>query len=279
MTQEGLFYPRFDLVELFMDGASRGVYTLMENPTAVLRQRFSGLTSVLRRTFSRAIEAPEVKWAVATEDQAVGSYRALVPSLGGLSGAPLESALQSRMNLDQYLAWIALMNLLGSGDYIDESYFIATETTGQDQRPADYFTFMGWDQDDAFAPCHYNGRFALPDPNGLLGCAESELDRRILSDPTIYQRYVAVLAAMAQRLTRQRFEGALNVTMTKLLSFLQNPATLAAMTELARIHPVLNRDYGVLRAEMQREVASLVSRFEMHRDGILSRIAAYQRGR
>ena len=198
MAEEGLMPIPFDLVELVVDGVSQGPYLVVENVSDSLRVHSSGVTAVLRRNSVPGGQGTmaEVRWSALDDAAALGSYAGILGAAEGMAGPALERALSSRFDLAAYLGWVALMNLIGSGDYVDEVYFYAVETTSPDGRRADYHRIMGWDQDDLFAGCHYSGRFAVHDPNRLIECAEAELDRRIFVDPHLYRRYADVLATL-----------------------------------------------------------------------------------
>ena len=227
LAAEGLFPVPFDLVELVVDGKEQGVYMLVENVADSLRVQQSGVRSVVRRYKVPGVPAtsPEVRWVAppATDGDAAARYHQILEGVAGLQGAALEAGLRARMHLDQYLLWTAILNGFQSGDYVDEVFFYATESTDAAGQRSDFHLVMGWDQDDAFATCHFGGTLAIHDPAGLLGCSESELDRRIFGDPELYRRYAQVLGRWLERFTVERFARTLRGTADRLIGPLQKP--------------------------------------------------------
>jgi hypothetical protein len=229
----GLFPLRSSVVELVIDGRSNGTYLLLEKYKEQLLQDFSRVTAVIRRRNDAADVAPEVKFAAVDEATALSDYAQIMPdALRGLAGVELEHTLRERMDLERYLNWIALNNVLGSGDYVDELILYGTETrdpiTGAKRT---YFTPVAWDTDDTFSPCHDASFNAVFDPAGLLTCAESDFDHFIFADPHLYGLYVSALSRALDLATEERFMQALQHTKDVLYPFLAREGVLAANVE------------------------------------------------
>ena len=126
------------------------------------------------------------------EDPELASYVSLVEQFSSLQSELLEQALQESIDLDSFLAWIAMQTILRNGDYTDEIFFYASDSVSGGS-VVDFFRFAAWDMDDLFSNCHFGGEFALSDVNGLLYCTEGDLEKAILTDETIYRRYVDIL--------------------------------------------------------------------------------------
>ncbi len=280
LSDEGLYSPSWRLVELrFNTTAGRdhaaGVYLMVEKVPEALVKRHSRVTSVIRRGY--ASKPVEVKKFVTTADGALLEYENILAAVRSLSGSSLVDGLRARLDLDQYLSFMAMMAILGSGDYVDEVYFYATETTGPDGKPGMHHHVSLWDQDSLFTPCHFDGREAIKDVYGLLVCAEADLDKKIFADATVYARYVDILEPLVQRYTVGRFKAVLDTTVVKLLGFFESPGVLDGMIELDRIDRRLRTGYDAIRAGLTAEAASMVSNFETNRHGLIARIAAYRR--
>jgi hypothetical protein len=277
MAQEGLFPVPFDLIELVVDGQSQGAYLITEQVTDSLRQSFSGVTSVFRRFLGPdATTAAELKWAAGDDAAAVTAFQDLAAATQGLQGTALESALRSRLDLDQYLRWLALMSALGSGDYIDEVFLYATSTGDQTGAPRQPFSIAGWDQDDLFMPCHHRGSLAFPDPHGLAYCAEADIDHRMLADPRLYGLFVNALEDVLDRLTPARFRAALDGTEAKLNTLLERPGALGAMIELDGIDPQLRDSLTTFRTGLRQDVEDLARRYDENRTRLRGRIADFR---
>jgi hypothetical protein len=276
LAAEGLFPVPFDLVELVVDGQEQGVYMLVENVADSLRVQQSGVRSVVRRYKVPGVPAtsPEVRWvaAPATDGDAAARYHQILEGVAGLQGPALEAGLRARMHLDQYLLWTAILNGFQSGDYVDEVFFYATESTDAAGQRSDFHLIMGWDQDDAFSPCHFGGTLAIYDPAGLLGCSESELDRRIFGDPELYRRYAQVLGRWLERFTVERFAQTLRGTADRLMVLLQKPAVLRAMTELSAMNPDTVMSVPLLQSLVEKELELLVTQYDDRRRLLRARL-------
>ncbi len=283
MAAEGLFPVKFDYVEVFLDGKTQGVYTLMEKTDTALKHAYSGLTSVVRRSYSmsRNLEIPEVKETTTTEAATLASYKNLLDSVKTLTGAALEAGLRAHLDLDQYLLWMALMNLLNSEDYIDEIYFYSTTTTGSDGKTGDLFHVAGWDQDGILhgGDCHSPLSETFNDPRGLVFCAEANLDRKIFADPLLYGRYVDILSALIDRTPATRLEKAVATTMAKLNGYYQNPGTLAAMVEFKDHDKIDPNNSAAVKDAMQKFGADMVTQFDAQRKKLQAKISTYRMGK
>jgi hypothetical protein len=274
MAEEGLFPVPHGLVELTLDGESQGVYLLAENVTEALRRSFSGVTAVIRRGLTD--NPGEVKWSLDDPAAALARYDGLLAGTEGLSGAALAQAIDARLSLDQYLRWLAVMTLIGSGDYVDEVFYYALATTGPDGRPGEAYAVAGWDQDDLFTECHKGGLFAFEDPWGLSLCAEGAIDFRLLADPWIYRRYAEAMGGLIERSPPPRFARLVEGAAAALLERFADPAVLAAMRELRDVVPDVPITLEVVRASMREETAALTRQFSAQRQRLLDRLEAYR---
>jgi hypothetical protein len=274
LAAEGLMPIPFEMVELFIDGKSQGPYLVIENVSDSLAVHHSGVTAVVRRNSAPGGNGtlPEVRWSAADDASALASYAGILAAADGLSGQALAAAFADRFDLEGYFTWVALMNLIGSGDYVDEVYFYALETTSAAGQRTDYHRIMGWDQDDLFAGCHYSGRFALHDPNRLVDCAEAELDRRLFADPHLYRRYADVLAAVIERHPPERFADFLANTTRRLESFFARPEALAALVELRRLNSDAPASPELARTLLASERELLAVQFEQTRTELQRRL-------
>lgn len=253
MYDLGHFDLQFDLVELVVDGTSVGVYLLIENPANEFVSDHSRPRAVLRRDADMDNRPPDVKFSVDDDGAAFDRYHDFLDSVDEYQGDALRQHLTNNMDIVQYLKWIGLMSLLGNGDYVDEVWFTSSETIS-DGGPGDYYSITGWDTDDLFSDCHYDGSFAFDDPNGLLYCTESILDQAVFADPVIYAWYVDILEETIDTVTEDVFDAAVDRTVTGLLPFFEDQAVRDAMIELHRINPAATdideaRDTIVARGE------------------------------
>ena len=157
------------------------------------------------------------------------------------------------------------MTLLGNGDYIDEVYFLATETLDRNLAPADFYSIVSWDPDDLFSECHEDG-FAVEDPNHLLFCTEALIDHALFADRTIYARYVDVLASLLDAVSQDVFDAVLDEAVARLDGYFRDPAVREAMIELLEENPDAI-DYEDAMADIEDAAATMKHRFaERHAD-------------
>jgi len=273
LADEGLFPVPVDLIELSIDGISQGPYLIFEELTDAMRTRASGLKAVVQRRSAGAV----VRWSAGAGLEAQASYDRILGAAAGLAGRPLEAALSDRLDLQSYLTWVALMTLVDSGGASGENLFYATDTTAPDGSRADYHLVMGWDDDDLgdlFTGCRAAGG-AVVDPRGLVGCAETELDRRIFSDQLLYARYAEVLTSALERHPGERFAARARDTATRVLAFLERPEVRAGAVELAGLDGRAPASFEITRGLLEDELALLLGQFEHRRATLAERLARF----
>lgn len=273
MSQFDVWNLQHDTVELRVDGVSQGIYLLIENPDDEFRNDGSLVTSVIRRGYDVADLPSEVKFGDGGQTASLDAYDDVLLATEGPRGDELVEALRMRMDLDQYLRWTAVNVALGSGDYIDEVYFIGEQSI--DERHADtaYFSIHGWDPDGLFTECHRGGRLAIVDANGLLVCTESLLDRAIFADDVVYALYVEVLA----ELTPESFGAATRRSAESIQRWLDVPDVAPAMVELIEIDARAS-DPAVASQVVNAAAADLASAYVSMHTELLDRIAAFRAG-
>ena len=237
MAGLALFPPRHRYVELAIDGETRGVYLLVEKADDALARAHSRTSAVLRRRFDRGDDYVEVEKATGDPAAAAAAWDELMERAAELSGEELEAELAARFDLRGLLTFMALMTAFENGDYVDEVWLTGSDARGVDGAVQPRWHLAGWDTDDLFAACHFGGQYAFDDPNGLSYCAEGALERMVLSDPFMYDRYVGVLEQLLTELTPERLQEVLDATGAALLPYFERPEICAASTELLEDHP------------------------------------------
>jgi len=274
-TKLGLFPLDFRYVELTIEGESRGVYLLVEKLDR-LRIVDDELLAVLRRGSRRGQTHVELKYSHGTVKSPAADYNTFTQSLSGLSGTELLAAFRERMDVDQYLLWVATNTLLRNGDSVDELWLLVQDHVDPRGRRSHYYRFAGWDPEDIFKPCHFEGRNAFVDPNGLVYCAEAEWDHYLFSDPLCYEYYIDILEDVIEnRLTEAMFQAACERTGNELSRFLSRPQVSAAMIELIATNPQ-TIEPAVAKAEIQKALQELLFNFSRERVKLVERIAAYR---
>jgi hypothetical protein len=105
----------------------------------------------------------------------VGNYLGPAPNEFKTLADPV-AELRRRMNITQYMSWLAINTRMRLGDYIDEVFFTNRRAPTPDA-VTPYFGIVCWDVDDVFRDCHR--ALSYPEPE-LLYCAESQLDYYIM---------------------------------------------------------------------------------------------------
>ena len=274
LAQEGLYPAPFDLIEVAVDGVSQGPYLIVEEASDALRTRSSVVSAVVRRQAAAGGgTVAEVRWSAGSAADAEASYARILGVAANLTGRPLENALGDRFDLQAYLTWVALMNLVGSGGYRDQLILYAAQTTASDGSPADYHLPMGWDEDALFSGCQASAIF---DPRGLVTCAQAELDRRIFTDTQLYPRYAEVLSSVLERHPTERFANAARTVAARMLTFLERPEVRAGLVELRGLDARAPADFEVAKQLLENELALLVGQFESQRGVLQERLARYR---
>ncbi len=271
----GIFPLHSRMVELRLDGEGRGVYLLMEKPSEALRHNSGRVRSVIRRGTDILGSRPDVKYSIGSEEGAVAAYGGMLRIARSESGQELVDQLAARMDLRQYLRWIALMTLLRSHDHIDEAWFVSTETTTRSGRPTDFYSMVSWDTDQLFGSCHRDGQYAIDDPHGLLHCTESLFDHAAFSDPVFYALYVQVLEEVLGVVSTERVRDALQESTDAVLHYLKQDDIRSASSELIARKPGAI-EFSVARRVVLRAAKRLMRRYERQAGVLRSRIAAYR---
>jgi hypothetical protein len=262
-SQFGLFPPRFQYVELKLNGQTRGVYLMLEKREEELIRDSGRLRGVIRRRYESLVP-PEVEYSDGPQERLLAAYDALLAESVGDEELP--EYLRERMDLDQYLRWAALNAVLQNADTADESLFISTESVDGEGRPADYFRLMSWDPEDIQGQCDAPTSDLVSDPNGLLFCQEAALDRCIFTHPVIYDDYLTVLESTLQELTVERYRAVLEEARAGLFPLLERPGVVSAMQML-----------GAYTADSMKNQISLLmdlhlGNYEYRRQELLSKI-------
>jgi hypothetical protein len=260
---------------LTLAGEARGAYLVLEEPDEAALRTQARVRSVIRRRNDAERARPEVKHSVGDPAAALAEYKGLVELARGLRGEALLEGLERAMDLDGYLRWVALMTLLENGDYVDEVLFVATDATDARGEVVPYFHAVGWDPDDLYSACHHGGRDAIPDPAGLLYCAEADFDEVIFADASVYRRYVEVLEDLIQRLTPEAFDAVLEQVWGLLWPLLSQDEVRGAMVEFLEDYPEGATQEGA-RAVIQGALDELSTKHRARRELLQTRISAWR---
>lgn len=267
----GLFGLEGNLVEVSLDGESRGVYWLLEKTREELTRDNSAVTVVLRRDTDHDDHTVWEAKGTDTPDYDIADITAFMTSVLEASEETRAAAFGRQMNLQAYLTWLAVNSALENGDYVDELWLFGSAMVNDAGESSTWYTLESWDPDDTFKECHTGDRVAWPDPYGLAYCAEAELDAALLSTPTIYAKFVDVLESLLDgALSQDHFDAAAAQTRERLVALLQTPDAVAAMEQFETDDP------SQAAAMIDDEIARMSQAFAERRDQLRERIATYR---
>lgn len=275
LRDHGLFPLGFRVVELRIDGMSRGAYLLLQKPKHALTTRFLSTQAVVRRRSDPNGAQPEIKFP----DDAAGSqlararYDELTRRAMESADDELEAVLGEVLDVDQFLRWVALNTLLENGDYVDEAFFHASANPTSEQPW--FFALMGWDMDDLAKACHHQGVNAVSRGNGLMFCAEGHLEKTLLRSDALYDRYVAHLEAWFEILDDAELRMRIERVTTELANVLDHDEACNAMKEVwSKIGD--NPGCAVLHDAIRAEAEKYAVRIEGRRVSLGAAIESYR---
>jgi spore coat protein H len=206
MEATGIFSLFYSFCELRINGRSEGIFMIIERPEDwALLEKNSPL--VLRRGYNHKIDKikADIKSERTDTKKYIGYYRQIYRSLEKFEGEELFKTLSEWIDLDFYLKWLAFNFLVRNGDYSDEVFFYIDPEIGK-------YRIIPWDYDDIFALAPHEeiaeGKKATS--SKLLFSIEDLLDKKIASDPYMYDIYLSrlkgVLNTLSPAIIRNVFE-------------------------------------------------------------------------
>lgn len=253
-------------VELRFNEQTQGVYLLVEKREEELLRDSGRLRGVVRRRYEGLVE-PGVEYAAGDPQALLAAYDEL--NAVQVPDDELADYLAERMDIDQYLRWVAINSLLQNADTLDEVLFISTESIDAGGRPSDYFRLMAWDPEDIQGACAPVLE-PFQDPHGLVFCQEAAFERDILARPGIYARYVSILKELLQELTPERYRAVLDAAGEQLFPLLERDGVAAAMTLPGA------SDAASARALVEQRMAQSVQQLSARREELGAAVEAYE---
>jgi hypothetical protein len=226
----GLFPFRFSLIEVSINKKSQGLYILLEKATDRLAKNSIKPLSILRRDFHLPETTVFVQSTSTTRLIAELDYIFAFRKLMLVDGDKFVTGLEKTLDVDQYLRHLASVSIVENGDNVDEIWFSQYPRKRIQGYPDYIYRIFKWDPDDIFSKCHWDGKYAYTDPWNLSYCIESELGKKMLSNPVLFNRFVnKIETLLSGSLSRENFTRALNITKRKLLEKLISTEILVAM--------------------------------------------------
>jgi hypothetical protein len=270
----GLFPLDYRLVELTINGESRGVYMLLEKPDETLPGDHLALEAVIRRRFDPEDKPEDVKFPAdpVAAEAALSAYKEITALVETEPAGSLGGALDRRVDLDRHLLYLAFQTVMKNGDYVDEAYFYGLRE-GEDPDAPLYFRPMGWDSDDLFSVCHHQGKFETPDPNGVAYCVEGDLELSIYADEDVYERFADhVERLLTVDLTPEIVATRVGAVRDELFGVLSHDGACAAMVEVGA------EDCAALHAHMEARMSDFLDKVAARNDELLDALAIWKAG-
>ena len=220
LEEQGIMPLLYRYVELKINGATQGVYLLVEDPEQYYLE--NGSEYILRRGYYNSIEDDEYEASshLIPKESYQDRFLEIYSSLTQLQGEALYLALDERLNLEQYFRKMGIDYLLQNGDYTDEVYLYALLHLDQIR-----FNIIPWDYDDIFSSTPHEvgltwgtgtlfGKRQYPSHQDVLNVTgdkkifsiEDDLDYIIATDPYLYEKYENTLSEMVERMNMLDFD-------------------------------------------------------------------------
>lgn len=176
-------------VELIVNERPKGPYYMVTAPHEFLKESgspFAGRGSGPVNSFKTVYY--DKKAGGLAEKEYLLAHREIVSLAGKLvnQGPALYEELESRMDIDRYIEFLALNSILMNGDSADEVFFYAVP---KKEGKTPYFEVMAWDLDSLFEKPHWFPQNSLiwrgRIKSTLFYSMESPLDRHLSHDHDI----------------------------------------------------------------------------------------------
>jgi spore coat protein H len=218
MENSGLFGLFYSFCELMVNGRSEGIYLVIERPEDwALKKKNSPL--VVRRGYDSKID--KLKTGKKTDKDETRKYmtcfRQIYRSLNKYEGEELYKTLSNWLDTDKYMKWLAFNFFVRNGDYTDEVYFFIDPVT-------DKFGIIPWDYDDVFSLAPHEGIAESRKFTGskLFFSTEDMLDKKIVADPYLYEKYLVQFRELLTQLTPEVLQKVFENTYAELFPYYSN---------------------------------------------------------
>lgn len=215
MEVSNLFHLFYSFCELRINGKSEGICMVVERPEDwAIKMENSPL--LIRRGYNTTID--KIRTAGKNEMDKVKKYkenfREVYGSLNKYEGEELYKTLSNWLDVNVYMKWLAFNFFVRNGDYTDEVYFFVDPVT-------DKFSIIPWDYDDLFSLAPHEG---IAESRKILGeklfySAEDPLDKKIVTDPYLYQKYLIQFEELMNQLSVDVLKSAFQNTYAELYPY------------------------------------------------------------
>lgn len=220
LSELQIFNLHYQYVNVYVNEVNYGIYLLVERPHKfAMHKEKAGC--VIRRGYNGQIDytKSDNRWARYAVMHYQQDFKLLYELVDSLEGRKLLRALEKRLDLDQYMKFMAFNFLLGNGDYTDEIFFYVDHDNFEKR-----FKIIPWDFDDLFMKFPHEGalQYNSRTDDKLVFSIEDKIDRKILEDPVLYYRYKKVLAEVIQCFEKLDIERVLSTIYDELTPYYSN---------------------------------------------------------
>jgi spore coat protein H len=213
-----LFSLFYSFCELRINDQSEGIYLVVERPEDwAMKKKDSPL--LIRRGYNHNIDKIVTDKIIEKDKikEYCGNYKQIYRDLNKYEGELLYKNLSNCFDIDLYMRWLAFNFFVRNGDYTDEVYFYFDPGIKK-------FSLIPWDYDDLFSLTPHEGNFEISKIPGdrLIFSAEDLLDKKIASDPYLYQIYLIQLRELLDHLSPAVLKRIIENTYSELCPFYSN---------------------------------------------------------
>ncbi len=218
METAGIFHLFYTFGELRINGQSEGICMIVERPEDwAMKKKNSPV--LIRRGYENTID--KLKSDKQADKVTIRTYRGnfgrIYQSLNRYKGEELYNAISTWLETDKYMKWLAFNYFLRNGDYTDEvNFFVDPDTTK--------FGIIPWDYDDIFSVGPHEGYAETRRITGdkLFFSTEDELDKKIVTDPYLYKKYLVQFGELMNELTPEVLKKVFERTFAELYPYYED---------------------------------------------------------
>ncbi|MEN2284505.1 CotH kinase family protein [Algoriphagus sp. SE2] len=213
LQKVGLLDFFFAFTNLQINEKSEGIYMAVQRPQDwAIHDQKSPI--VIRRGYLHKIEKSKTSKSISKQDikSYIESFKSIYKLIRTDSGEELYTKLSEKLDLENYMSWLAVNYLLRNGDYTDEVFFYFDQEINR-------FKIIPWDYDDIFSVNPHEGSLPNSDSASLLFSKEDDLDAKIAMDPYLFEKYQEVLRKVCLTLSDELLANVFEATYSELYPY------------------------------------------------------------
>jgi hypothetical protein len=250
----GVHTPLNSYSDLLINGATEGLYLICYPPDEYAMKKHDA-TFIIRRGYGESLDKVYTAKDIDREDEKnlKKMFRSLyAPSTLNKSGEELFNHISAVLDLKSYFSWLAFNHLFQNGDYADEAYFMWNP---QKLR----FEIIPWDFDDILKEQPHEGIAERGESqrDKLIFSLEDALDKKIASDPFLYEQYLKAYNGLLATLTPDKLRVVITGVFDEVYPYYLHEDIIAqsqfdryGKTDLEKLEADLNSIYHYISTKM-----------------------------